>query len=152
VRTESETFDWGMVVSYKKKNWKNPAKEKTGIIDILLHVSKDSKSGNPIPCREKEEGEMEVIPISQNLICQISELRIYYPKDLKSSNNRKDILERIREVKRRFPKGIPLLDPIADMHIENQAFKVIVERMETLENLLHRHPLYEVRDKYNLII
>jgi ATP-dependent RNA helicase DOB1 len=140
-----------MTVSWKKKNPKNPVKESTVIIDVLLHTSKDSKEGSPIPCREEEEGEVEVIPILHTSVCQISSLRIYYPKDLRPSDNRKAVLKTIQEVKRRFPEGLPLLNPIADMRIEDQAFKVIVKRIETLENLLRRHPLYEVRDKYNLI-
>jgi len=151
VKTDSETFDWGMIVSYKERNRKKPVNERLVIIDVLLHTSKDSKKGSPIPCREGEEGEMEVIPILHNLVCQISQIRLYYPKDLKSSDSRKNVLERIKEVKRRFPKGFPLLEPIADMRIEDQAFKVIVKRIETLKNLLRRHPLYEVRNKYNLI-
>jgi len=150
VKTDSETFDWGMIVSYKKRNRKKSVNEKI-VIDVLLHISRDSKEGSPIPCREGEEGEMGVIPILHNLVCQISQIRLYYRKDLKSSDSRKDELERIQEVKRRFPKGFPLLEPITDMRIEDQAFKVIVKRIETLENLLRRHPLYEVRNKYNLI-
>ncbi|EFN73345.1 Superkiller viralicidic activity 2-like 2 [Camponotus floridanus] len=98
VRNEFETFDWGIIVNFKKKNQKNPVKDKTIIIiDILLHISKDSKEGNPIPCREGEEGEMEVVPVSHNLISQISSLRLYYPKDLRPSDNRKSVLKTIRE-------------------------------------------------------
>ncbi|KAH0949431.1 hypothetical protein HN011_012300, partial [Eciton burchellii] len=143
VKTESETFDWGMIMSYKERDRKKTVNERTVVIDVLLHISKDSKEGNPIPCREGEEGELEAIPILHNLVCQISLIRLYYPKDLKSSNNRKDVLERIQEVKRRFPDGLPLLNPITDMRIEDQAFKVIAKRIETLKNLLRRHPLYE---------
>lgn len=144
VKNENETFDWGIIVNFKKKNPKNPMKEKTVItIDILLHISKDSTDGNPIPCRDDEEGEVEVIPVLHNLISQISSLRIYYPKDLRPSDNRKSVLKTIREVKKRFPKGPPLLNPITDMHIEDQAFKDIVKKIEALEERLYAHPLHE---------
>ncbi|EGI70163.1 Superkiller viralicidic activity 2-like 2 [Acromyrmex echinatior] len=80
VKNEIETFDWGIIVNFKKKNPKNPVKGKTVIvIDILLHLSKNSKEGSPIPCREDEEGEIEVVPVLHNLISQISSLRLYYP-------------------------------------------------------------------------
>lgn len=149
VRNECETFDWGIIVNFKKKNPRNPVKDKTIIvIDILLHVSKDSKEGTPIPCREGEEGEMEVVPVLHNLIAQISSLRLYYPKDLRPSDNRKSVLKTIREVKKRFPDGPPLLNPITDMHIEDQAFKDIVKKIEVLEKRLYAHPLHKVSDKY----
>ncbi|GAB1860811.1 MTREX helicase [Camponotus japonicus] len=144
VRNEFETFDWGIIVNFKKKNPKNPVKDKTIIItDILLHISKDSKEGNPIPCREGEEGEMEVVPISHNSISQISSLRLYYPKDLRPSDNRKSVLKTIREVKKRFPDGPPLLNPITDMHIEDQSFKDIVKKIEALEKKLYAHSLHK---------
>ncbi|KMQ86593.1 superkiller viralicidic activity 2-like 2 protein [Lasius niger] len=147
VRNECETFDWGIIVNFKKKNPRNPVKDKTIIvIDILLHVSKDSKEGTPIPCREGEEGEMEVVPVLHNLISQISSLRLYYPKDLRPSDNRKSVLKTIREVKKRFPDGPPLLNPITDMHIEDQAFKDIVKKIEVLEKRLYAHPLHKDPD------
>ncbi|KAL6264815.1 hypothetical protein P5V15_004910 [Pogonomyrmex californicus] len=144
VKNENETFDWGIVVNFKKKNPKNPVKDKTVIvIDILLHLSKESKEGNPIPCHEDEEGEIEVVPILHNLISQISSLRLYYPKDLRPPDNRKSVLKTIREVKRRFPDGPPLLNPITDMHIEDQAFKDIVKKIEALEKRLYAHSLHK---------
>ncbi|XP_070531377.1 exosome RNA helicase MTR4 isoform X2 [Cardiocondyla obscurior] len=144
VKNLLETFDWGIVVNFKKKPPKNPAKNKTAIvIDVLLHLSKDSKEGNPIPCREGEEGEVEVVPVMHRLISQISSLRLYYPKDLRPPDNRKSVLKSIREVKKRFPDGPPLLNPITDMKIEDQGFKVIVNKIEALEKKLYAHSLHK---------
>jgi len=140
-------FDWGIIVNFKKKTPKNPVKDKTVIvIDILLHISKNSKEGNPIPCREGEEGEMEVVPVLHHLISQISSLRLYYPKDLRPPDNRKSVLKSIREIKKRFPDGPPLLNPITDMSIGDQAFKDIVKKIETLEKKLYAHSLHKVSD------
>ncbi|XP_012539162.1 exosome RNA helicase MTR4 [Monomorium pharaonis] len=144
VKNGNETFDWGIIVNFKKKNPKNPVKGVTVIvIDILLHLSKESKEGNPIPCRDGEEGEIEVVPVLHNLISQISSLRLYYPKDLRPPDNRKSVLKTIREVKKRFPDGPPLLNPITDMHIEAQAFKDIVKKIEALEKRLYAHSLHK---------
>lgn len=152
MKNENEIFDWGIVVNFKKKNPKNPAKDKTVIvIDILLHLSKDSKEGNPIPCREGEEGEIEVVPVLHNLISQISSLRLYYPKDLRPPDNRKSVLKRIREVKKRFPDGPPLLNPITDMHIEDQVFKDIIKKIEALEKRLYAHSLHKVREYFYFV-
>lgn len=147
MKSGNETFDWGIIVNFKKKTPKNPVKDKTVIvIDILLHISKNSKEGNPIPCREDEEGEMEVVPVLHHLISQISSLRLYYPKDLRPADNRKSVLKTIREVKKRFPDGPPLLNPITDMSIGDQAFKDIVKKIETLEKKLYAHSLHKVSD------
>lgn len=139
-------------MNFKKKNPKNPVKDKTVIIiDILLHLSKNSKEGNPIPCREGEEGEMEVVPVLNNLISQISSLRLYYPKDLRPPDNRKSVLKTIREVKKRFPDGPPLLNPITDMNIEDQSFIAIVQKIEALEKRLYAHSLHKVRDSISIL-
>lgn len=139
-------------MNFKKKNPKNPVKGKTVIvIDVLLYLSKNSKEGSPIPCRENEEGEMEVVPVLHNLISQISSLRLYYPKDLRPPDNRKSVLKTIREVKKRFPDGPPLLNPITDMHIEDQAFKDIVKKIEALEKRLYAHSLHKVRDSFYIL-
>ncbi|XP_020281762.1 superkiller viralicidic activity 2-like 2 [Pseudomyrmex gracilis] len=144
VKNEFESFDWGIIVNFKKKLPKNPVKDKTVIvIDVLLHISKDSKETSLIPCREDEEGEMEVVPILHYLITHISSLRLYYPKDLRPSDNRRSVLKTIREVKKRFPDGPPLLNPITDMRIEDQAFKEIVKKIETLEKRLYAHSLHK---------
>ena len=144
VKNENETFDWGIIVNFKKKNPKNPTKESTVIvIDILLYISKESSEGCPIPCREGEDGEVEVVPVVHTLISQISSLRLYYPKDLRPSDNRKSVLKTIQEVKKRFPDGPPLLNPITDMRIEDEAFKDVVKKIEVLEERLFAHPLHK---------
>lgn len=135
-------------MNFKKKAPKNPAKDKTVIvIDVLLHISKESKEGNPIPCRNDEEGDVEVIPIVHNLISQISSIRLHYPKDLRPLDNRKIVLKTIQEAKKRFPKGLPLLHPIEDMKIQVEAFKDIVKKIELLEEKLYAHPLHKVRNR-----
>ncbi|XP_020710480.2 exosome RNA helicase MTR4 [Athalia rosae] len=144
VKNETEEFDWGIIVNFKKKTPKNPMKEKTVIvIDILLHISSESPEGNPLPCKEGESGEMEVVPVLQSLISQISSLRVFYPKDLRPSDNRKSVLKTIQEVKKRFPDGPPLLNPITDMHINEPGFKDIITKIETLEERLFAHALHK---------
>ncbi|XP_076280120.1 exosome RNA helicase Mtr4 [Lasioglossum baleicum] len=145
VKNENEMFDWGIIVNFKKKNPKNPTgKESTVIIiDILLHISKESSEGCPVPCHEGQEGEVEVVPVLHTLISQISSLRLYYPKDLRPSDNRKSVLKTIQEVKKRFPDGLPLLNPTTDMRIEDEAFKDIVKKIELLEERLYSHPLHK---------
>ncbi len=39
------------------------------------------------------------------------------PKDLRSSDNKHSVKKSIVEVQKRFPDGLPMLDPVKDMHI-----------------------------------
>lgn len=67
------------------------------------------------------------------LLSQLSSLRVYYPKDLRPSDNRKAVLKTINEVKKRFPDGPPLLNPIKDMKIDDEVFTQCVKRIEKAE-------------------
>ena len=47
------------------------------------------------------------------------------------------------EVQRRFPEGIPLLDPIQDMKITDESFRKLVNKTEALEKSMHAHPMHD---------
>jgi len=147
VKTEKETFDWGIIIGWKRKIREN--QEMKIIIEVLLHISKDSKKDNPIPCREEEEGEMKKISISPNSVYQISSIKISSKFVMFPDNV---IINIIQKTKQTFPEGLPLLDPIVDMGIQDQDFKIIIKNIDIIENLLRRHPLYEVRNKSNFIL
>lgn len=49
------------------------------------------------------------------------------PKDLRPSASRETLWKVVLEVKRRFPKGLALLDPIQNMNIKDVKFKELVE-------------------------
>lgn len=147
VQKDTAEFDWGIIVNFKKKqddNKKNPLNTETSIIvDILLHVDDDfADSGVPKPCPENKKGSVEVVPVLHSLISKISSLRVYYPNDLRPNDNRQSVLKTIQEVKKRFPNGPPLLNPITDMHINDGDFKNIVDLIEKFEKQLFAHPLH----------
>lgn len=144
IKNDQETFEWGIIVNFRKRPPTNPKDSTVIIVDILLHLSKDSVEGNPIPSRKNEEGEVEVVPVLHTLIYKISSLRVQYPSDLRPVDNRKSVLKTIKEVKKRFPDGPPLLNPINDMKIKDPEFKEIIEKMEVLEKRLAEHPLHNV--------
>ena len=60
-----------------------------------------------------------------------------------------------QEIKKRFPDGIPLLNPKTDMNINEKAFTEVVNSIEAYETRLYSHPLHksdqleEVYAKYN---
>lgn len=67
------------------------------------------------------------------LITHISSVRLFCPNDLISKDSRKGMYKAIKEVKRRFPDGPPLLNPVKDMKINEQPFLEIIKKIEHLE-------------------
>ena len=51
------------------------------------------------------------------------------------------------EVQRRFPAGVPLLDPVDDMHIRSEAFLALVARTTTLQSRLADSELQSAPDR-----
>lgn len=47
-----------------------------------------------------------------------------------------------QEVQKRFPDGIPLLDPIDDMGIKDPALKKVIQKVEAFEHRMYTHPLH----------
>ncbi|XP_057320277.1 exosome RNA helicase MTR4 [Microplitis mediator] len=143
IKNVNHLFDWGVVINFKKKNSKNPKESAVIIVDMLLHISKESTENAPIPCGENEDGEFEIVPVMHTLISEISTLRLPIPQDLRPPDNRKSVLKSIKEVKKHFPDGIPLLDPIKDMGIGDSTFEDIVRRIKILEDKLFAHPMHK---------
>ena len=106
VKHGEKNFDFGVVISFKKKALKdksNPMEEDCSyVVDVLIHVSTEtSKSAstlNLMPPAKNEKGVMVVAPIHPSLIQQISSVRIFIPEDLKPSDNRKAVLKSIEQV------------------------------------------------------
>jgi ATP-dependent RNA helicase DOB1 len=72
-------------------------------------------------------GRMEIIPCTLSTIDSISSVRIQLPRDLKTTEQRFDLRKTLEEVKRRFPDGVPPLDPIKNMGIKDESFKNLVQ-------------------------
>ncbi|XP_065313106.1 exosome RNA helicase MTR4-like isoform X2 [Gordionus sp. m RMFG-2023] len=113
-----------------------------------------------------DANEMIVVPSMLPLIYKISSVRLYYPNDLKSYENRQSVLRNIQEIKTRFSNinisssntnvgsdnlnvkvkatsdNIPLLDPICDMGIKEPQLKSIVKKIELLEAKIYNHPMF----------
>lgn len=79
------------------------------------------------PGSSGKEGRMEVVPVTLATIDSLSSVIIHLPKDLKSIDQRLELWRTLEEVKRRFPDGIPNLDPIKNMGIKDESFKNLVK-------------------------
>lgn len=45
-------------------------------------------------------------------------------------------------MQKRFPDGVPLLDPIDDMGIKDQGLKKVIQKVEAFEHRMYSHPLH----------
>ncbi|XP_075083986.1 DExH-box ATP-dependent RNA helicase DExH10-like [Nicotiana tabacum] len=156
-------WGWGVVVNVVKKppapSGSLPAalsaSRGTGyIVDTLLHCSLASgdNGSQPKPCppRPGEKGEMHVVPVQLPLISSLSKLRISVPADLRPLEARQSILLAVQELQKRFPHGLPKLNPVKDMGFEDPEFVDIVNQIEELEKKLFAHPLHKSQDEHQL--
>ena len=150
-----QDFGWGAVVKFTQrrpaKNGDEYPPQQSYILDVLLNISEDSsvipKTETDLPIGVKPPGEgekskMEVVPVLLSCIEAIGHVRIFLPKDLYPSDQRKQVQKSLEEVKRRFPDGIAVLDPIENMGITDDSFKRLLRKIEVLESRLLSNPLH----------
>jgi len=162
VTNGTDEFGWGVVINFQKKadnqkKQQDPLNtEPVYIVDTLLNLSKESAARkDPTfvkPCPAGEKGEMCVIPVLLDIVQAISSVRLYFPKDLKSLDNRQSVGKSLQEVQRRFPDGLPLLDPLEDMGIKEQGLKDVIRRIDAFENRMFGHALHEDPEKNELLV
>ncbi|KAI9438519.1 rRNA-processing arch domain-containing protein [Lactarius indigo] len=162
VKHEDLDFGWGVVTNYQKrlppKNQPVPKDDipphEQYIVDVLLNCAQDSTvpkerstvtatPGGVLPCPSGQKGEPLVLPVMLSTLNGISHLRIHLPKDLRSNGSRETVWKSILEVQRRSPDGIPLLDPIENMEIKDEKFKVLVKKIQTMEQKMFASPLHK---------
>ncbi|KAJ8951031.1 hypothetical protein NQ314_007731 [Rhamnusium bicolor] len=154
IKTQESEYDWGAVVNFRKvqeiipsrKGRQGQTKTVTKVqVDILLHVISENNEGDsiPRPCLDDQKGEVEIVSVDSTLITHISSVRLYCPNDLRSKDSRKGMYKAVKEVKKRFPEGPPLLNPIDDMKIKDPDFVDIVKKIEILEKKMYEHPMHK---------
>ncbi|KAL7411383.1 antiviral helicase [Mrakia frigida] len=153
-------FGWGVVVNFSKRQApkgkgappipEDASPQSQYIVDVLLAcatgstVSKDRNSSptNILPCPAGEKGEPLVVPVLLSTLSSLSHIRIFMPKDLRPLEGRQAVSKAVAEVKKRFPEGIALLDPIENMGIKDPEFLSLLKKIKTLEKLLLNSPLH----------
>ncbi|KAL6985027.1 Helix-loop-helix protein 2 [Sarracenia purpurea var. burkii] len=163
VREGGTDWGWGVVVNVVRKpptalGSLPPALSSSRgisyIVDTLLHCSLGSSENGsrpkPCPPRPGEKGEMHVVPVQLPLISALSKLRISIPSDLRPIEARQSILLAVQELEKRFPQGLPKLNPVKDMGIEEPEFVDLVNQIEELERKLFAHPLHKSQDEHQI--
>lgn len=170
VKFEDNDFGWGAVVAFKPRKADKGeilSPQQSYIVDVLLLVAGDTKfvpqSNNGLPPGVRppslgEKGKMEVVPVLLSCIESIGHLRVFLPNELKSPDQKNSVRKALEEVKKRFPDGIAILDPIENMKITDEGFKRLlrvmrecpisnteaykVQKIEVLESRLLSNPLH----------
>ena len=94
---------------------------------------------------------MREFTVGLDTIDRISAVRLFVPQDTKPTEARKSIMKSLKEVQRRFPDGLPLLDPVKDLRINVVEFNKLLERCEELKQRLTSHKLStEIDEKERL--
>ncbi|CAK7219412.1 ATP-dependent RNA helicase mtr4 [Sporothrix curviconia] len=109
--------------------------------------SKNSKTPKASKKDDKEKSNMtdarvEIVPCLLSTVVAMSKLRIFMPDNVTKTAGKDRTGKVIREVQRRFPDGIPVLDPIENMKITDDSFKKLIRKIELLEAKLLANPLH----------
>jgi ATP-dependent RNA helicase DOB1 len=84
---------------------------------------------------------MRLFTVGLESIDRISAVKLFIPSDVHPPEARKNVGISIKEVQKRFPDGVPLLDPIKDLGIKDPEFKTLMARAEELTKRMTEHKL-----------
>ena len=76
---------------------------------------------------------------------RLSSVRVKLPADLRSSDARYAMLKVLREVRVRFPSGVPLLHPLDEMKVSNEQVPKLLRKIETAQAKLADAKLAEAK-------
>ncbi|KAK7743417.1 ATP-dependent RNA helicase mtr4 [Diatrype stigma] len=162
-------FGWGIVLNFtKRKDPKFGEKEyppqESYFIDVFLRIDPTCDPFGPAnpstampegarPCESSHDSVFEAVPCMLTCIKALSQIRLFMPKDKDNKEKRiktredieavrKTMYKALKETERRFPDGIPILDPIENMNITDDSFKKLLRKIEVLESRLLANPLH----------
>ncbi|KAK0635066.1 rRNA-processing arch domain-containing protein [Bombardia bombarda] len=153
-------YGWGVVINFVPRDKSAKAgdqaysPQESYFIDVLLKISNDSKDFNANfkpdavmpegvnPEKAGESSRWEVVPCLLTCLKSLSQIRVFLPKKLEARQDKDGAGKSLEEVSRRFPDGIPILDPLENMHINDDSFKKLLRKIEVLESRLVANPLH----------
>ncbi|VEU21978.1 DEKNAAC102956 [Brettanomyces naardenensis] len=158
VKVGDMDFGWAIVIDFHKRNAKKYSTQpftdhESYLVNVFVNTMYADAPLNLIkpfspllpegirPAKDGESSTIAVIPITLDSIQKVSSCRSIMPHDINDRHARKTLDKALKEIVRRHPDGIPLLDPIAKMHIEDDDFKVLQKKSEILDAKLHSNPL-----------
>ncbi|CAM1510560.1 Fc.00g008950.m01.CDS01 [Cosmosporella sp. VM-42] len=158
-------FGWGVIVdrlSRQQTKMGEPAHipQESQLINVLLPIHKSSAKftdaepsnrmppglkpapQNPTPEEEKDIVYV-IVPCLLTCIKALGQIRLFLPRDgLKTDEDQNQLRKSLIETQRRFPDGLPVLDPLENMNITDEPFKALLRKIEVLESRLLANPLH----------
>lgn len=144
----------GMILNFQKVVEKGAAStdaeghpelaKKTFMVDILINTTEADSMGagrKRLPTGPTEKGEVQVMQVRLSDLNGLSQVRLVVPKDVRSKENRKGVGKSIREAMKQFPQGLPMLDPVENLKIQDPSFGAAVKRVIKLEEKLKKNKL-----------
>ena len=162
--TSGVDFGWGVIVQANQRK-KKPGEpefppQESIVMDVLIGVSKTSAQFAPVtigeydrvvtsdmppdqvPAASEEDMVFAIVPCLLTCLKAISQIRIFMPRNIDNESDRVAARKSLQEVRRRFPDGLPILDPIENMEITDESFKKLLRKIEVLESRLLANPLH----------
>ncbi|XXQ38758.1 Helicase ATP-binding domain-containing protein [Plasmodiophora brassicae] len=144
-------FGWCALVNFTKKSPPKRSGSLTSapvfLVDVLVkceRIPEEDGKGNIVPWTGTDErSSARVIQLPMSAVERVSSLRISLPKQLTARDAGLPVIRSIDEVVRRFPKGIPELDPVEDMKITEKGFAKLLRQIESAETDLAAHPYHD---------
>eukprot|EP00798_Chlamydomonas_sp_ICE-L_P030824 gene30824-35860_t len=144
VRVMDGQVDWGygVIVNVMKQPAQAGAEAVYMADTMLMCEASRVAAGAPSPARpDDRSAEMLVIPVALHLIASISTLRISIPQDLRPSDNRRSVLLQLQDLIRKYAdEGLPPLDPIEDMGIEDPDLQEVTKQVVVVDAKLADNP------------
>jgi len=146
---KGEDWGWGILAQGTKRKFIERQDDETEVewvVDVFLACAPGShETGAPCPAEEDGEAEGQVITMAFNAINSISKIRANLPSaDLRNADARKQLLNTLETIKS-HPKmvdGVPELDPVKEMKIDDPKLMEHLSKMKELEESLKKNPLY----------
>lgn len=153
-------YGWGMVATFDKRANKNPSSRiytdheayvvtvfvSSMFVDSPVNLIKLSNPDMPEgirPARGEEKSRAEYIPITLDSIREISSVRLKMPDDYKSSAAKRSLVRTLKDLPKKLKDGIPLMNPVDAMKIDDQDFLILLKKIAVLKEKLSLHSLNE---------
>lgn len=157
VQIGRDYYGWGMVASFTKRKSKRSREtfsdHESYIVTVFVcTMFIDSpvnliKPLNPVfpegirPSKEGEKSRAEYIPVTLSSIRLISSVRLRMPEDYKSSTAKRNLVRTLKDLPKKLPDGIPLMDPVESMKIDDAEFKTLMRKIDVLLSKLASNAL-----------
>jgi len=82
---------------------------------------------------------LRVFTLGLEDIIEMSAIRLFIPQDIQPEEVRRNVTKAIKEVQRRFPEGIPILDPIKDLKVNDDDYEKLSGKRDVLKKRLESH-------------